>query len=125
MKKITNPNYIYIATFIAPFLVYSLEWSTIYPALTTELFFFYILTFAIAFFLGLMIDRLPAFTFKPIPVFKYNLILIMVIYFIYVIDFLYTGYIPLFAFSKGEISYGGSINYGIPTLHVLLVTFSL
>lgn len=38
---------------------------------------------------------------------------------------LYAGYIPFFAFSTGEASYGGSIEYGIPVLHVILVTFNL
>lgn len=29
MKRVADPNYIYIATFITPFLVYSLQLSTI------------------------------------------------------------------------------------------------
>src|SRR4051794_18882959 len=125
MKKLTNPNFIYIATFITPFLVYTLDWSTIYPQLTPQLFLFYLLTFSIAFFAGVLIDRLPSFTYKKVPVFRYNLLVISGLYCAYTIDCLYTGYLPLLAFSRGEISYSGSINYGIPTFHVLLVTFSL
>jgi hypothetical protein len=125
MKKLTNPNFIYIATFITPFLVYTLEWSTIYPELTPQLFLFYLLTFAIAFFIGVLVDRLPPFSYKKIPAFKYNSPVILGLYVAYTVDCLYTGYLPLLAFSRGEISYGGSINYGIPTFHVILVTFSL
>lgn len=125
MKKFTNPNFIYIGTFIFPFLVYSLEWSTIYPALTPQLFGFYLLTFLIAFLLGLLINKLRAFTYKPIPVFPYNLLVIIGLYFFYWLDCLYAGYVPLFAFSTGEAEYGGNINFGIPTFHVLLVTFNL
>jgi oligosaccharide repeat unit polymerase len=72
-----------------------------------------------------MVERLPAFTYKPIPVFKYNVFVIITLYLFFILDALYTGYVPLFAFSSGDIAYGGSINYGIPTFHVLLVTFTL
>ncbi len=125
MKKIANPNFIYILTFIVPFLVYTLEWSTIYPPLTPELFGFYFLTFLIAFAIGVLIDRQPGFIYKPIPVFQYNLYIITGIYLSYALDFLYMGYIPFFAFSEGKVTYGGSINFGIPTFHVLLITFNI
>ena len=125
MKRITNPNFIYIITFIVPFLVYSLGWSTIYPALSVQLFAFYLLTFFIASLLGFFINKLPAYKYKTIPVFKYNLLVLLLLYFFYWLDCLYSGYVPLFAFSKGEAEYGGNINFGIPTFHVLLVTFSL
>lgn len=125
MRKITNPNFIYIIVFIIPFLVYSLEWSTIYPVLRPELFGFYIFTFLIAFLVGMLIDRTALFIYKPIPVYRHNLSVVIALYIFYCFDFYYSGYIPLFAFSSGQASYGGSINYGIPTIHVLFLTFHL
>ena len=125
MKKITNPNFIYIIAFIIPFLIYSLEWSTIYPPLTSQLFLFFALTFLITFIIGVFIDKLPPLKYKPIPVFPYNGIVIAGLFLFYVLDCAYMGFVPLFTFSKGEATYGGSINFGIPTIHVLVVTFNL
>ena len=125
MNKITNPNFIYIIAFMIPFLIYSLEWSTIYPPLTWQLFLFFAITFAVTLLLGIVIDRLPPFQYKPIPLFPYNGFVIAGLLLFYVVDCLYMGFVPLFAFSKGEANYGGSINFGIPTIHVLFVTFNL
>lgn len=47
------------------------------------------------------------------------------LYLFYVIDITYSGFIPLFAYSSGQADYGGSINYGIPLVHVIAVTFNL
>ena len=123
MKKITNPNFIYILTFIVPFFVYSLGWSTIYPALSVELFAFYAITFFLAFGLGVLIDRLPGFVYNRIPVFRYNGYVILSIYFFFIVDCAYMGYIPLFAYSGGDAAYGES-GFGIPTLHIFGVTFT-
>lgn len=125
MKKITNPNFVYIITFIIPFLVYTLGWSTIYPSLTAELFGFYLLTFIIAFVIGIFIDKLTGFSYKPIPEFRYNLVVVLILYFLYALDCLYMGFVPLFAFSGGEAAYVGGTNFGIPTFHVILITFTL
>ncbi len=125
MKKLANPNFIYILVFIVPFLVYSLGWSTIYPELSAELFGFYLLTFVIALFGGVLVDMLPGFTYKPIPEYRYNLPVMLALFFLFALDCLYMGYIPLFTFAAGEARYGGSINFGIPTLHVIFVTFNL
>lgn len=125
MKKITNPNFIYIITFVVPFLFYTLQWSTIYPALTPELLGFYLLTFIIAFVTGILIERLPGFTYKPIPVFRYNGLVILFLYILYALDCWYMGFVPLLAFYSGNASYAGGVEFGIPTIHVLLVTFTL
>ena len=45
------------------------------------------------------------------------------LYAFYIFDIIYSGFIPLFAFSNG-VNYGGSIGYGIPVAHVLAVTFN-
>lgn len=125
MKKITNPNFIYIITFVVPFLFYTLQWSTIYPPLSPQLLGFYLLTFIIAFAAGILVDKLPGFTYKPIPVFRYNSLVIFFLYVLYALDCWYMGFVPLLAFYAGNASYAGGLEFGIPTIHVLLVTFTL
>jgi oligosaccharide repeat unit polymerase len=125
MKKITNPNFIYIVTFVVPFLVYTLQWSTIYPPLTPQFLGFYLVTFIIAFFIGVLVDKLPPFKFQPIPVFRYNGFVILILFLLYALDCWYAGFVPLFAFYTGDASYAGGLEFGIPTIHVLLITFTL
>jgi hypothetical protein len=125
MKKFANPNFLYILTFIIPFLVYSLGWSKIYPVLSSELFTFYIITFIIAFVLAIVIDRLPGYVYKPIPVFQYNGVVIFLLYIFYIFDCLYSGFIPLLAIISGKLFYIGNLTFGIPTLHVIAVTFNI
>lgn len=124
MKKLTNPNFIYICTFIIPFFVYTLGWSSIYPALTSKLFGFYIVTFSIAFLTGIVIDRLTGFVYHPIPIYKHNLAVIICLYLLYCLDFWYTGFVPMFAYSGGQAGFR-EFKIGIPTFHVVLVTFTI
>jgi oligosaccharide repeat unit polymerase len=125
MKKVANPNFIYILTFVVPFLVYTLQWSTIYPELTSELLGFYLLTFVLAFVIGLLIEKLPGYVYKPIPIFRYNGLVLLGMYIMYTLDCLYMGFVPLFAFYNGDVSYAGGLEMGIPTVHVILITFTL
>lgn len=125
MKKLTNPNFIYIITFLIPFLVYSLAWSTIYPVLTNNLLIFYIITFVIALILGVFIDHLPGVNYKKIPAFPLNIPVIVVMFFFYVLDCWYAGFVPLFKFTEDQNVYQGGQNFGIPTFHVLLITFNI
>lgn len=123
MKKFANPNFIYIIVFIVPFIVYTLEWSTIYPKITSELFSFYFITFSIAFVTGIIISRLPGFVYRPIPVYKYNGLVVAATLFSYVVDLVYMGFVPLFSFSSGQLNYTRE-DIGIPGFHLLLVTFN-
>lgn len=125
MKKIANPNFIYIITFMIPVLVYTLGWSTIYPVLTTQLFTFYLVSFLIAFVMGVLINQLPGFKYKPIPVFKYNGYVIIGLLILHAINVLYAGYVPLIAIVSGNQTYADNRFSGIPTFHVILTTFTL
>src|SRR4051794_30018053 len=100
MKKFTNPNFIYLITFIVPFLVYTLKWSTIYPPITGELLTFYVATFSFAFLTGVLINFLPGFKYNPIPIFPNNGIVIICLIMFFVLDCLYEGFVPLFDFSE-------------------------
>jgi hypothetical protein len=125
MKYLSNPNFIYVITFTAPFLVYFLGWSTLYPSITIELLAFYLFTFSICLFTGYIVNRYVPFHFNYIPVSKYNTFIISFIILFFVADCVYARQIPLFSISSGDESYEGGKTFGIPTVHVIMVTFTL
>lgn len=96
-----------------------------YPDLTTSLLTFYLITFTVCLVIGLIIDKMVAFSFIAIPEFKYNKTVLICLFIYYVADIAYSGFIPLFAYSSGDIEYGPTFNFGIPTLHVIAVTFNV
>jgi len=125
MKFLANPNIIYVGTFTIPFLVYNFGWSTLYPSLSIDLLFFYIITFSFCLLLGYAVNKLAPFKFTPIPISRYNKPIIVFIILFFLIDCVYARQIPLLSLSSGEESYEGGKTFGIPTLHVIMVTFTL
>lgn len=124
MRKIANPNFVYILTFSVPFLVYTLKWSTIYPELQLNLIIFYLSSFVLCAFLGFItLGYTKGLTYHTISISKHNFLVVIFLYIFYLVDIIYSGFVPLFAFSSGT-NYGGSIGYGIPVAHVLAVTFN-
>lgn len=125
MRFLANPNFIYIGTFSVPFLVYNLGWSTLYPVLSSELLIFYLSTFLICGFVGYLIKKVVPFKFERIPISKYNIHFITFIILFFIADCIYARQIPLFSLSSGDESYEGGKTFGIPTVHVIMVTFTL
>lgn len=126
MNKLTNPNLLYILTFSVPFLVYSLQWSTLYPALQFNLILFYALTFAACIGLSIVFSlNRKKIEYHTISASGNNVLVLVLLYVFYLADITYTGYLPLYSFSTGHANYTGSIEYGIPVLHVIAVTFNL
>lgn len=119
-KLILNPYYCYIISFGLALLIYSWEWSEIYPALSLSVTVFLIITFVLAFVVGRLVGRKLVFT--KILISKVNTEIVLSILTGYTIEFIYNGGIPLFFILKGvEIKY---MEFGIPTFHVFLLTFS-
>jgi len=107
-----------------PFIVYTLKWSTIYPELQSNLIVFYLLSFALCALLGFVtLNYTKSLQYHTIGISKHNMLAVSCLYAFYIFDIIYSGFIPLFAFSNG-VNYGGSIGYGIPVAHVLAVTFN-
>lgn len=124
MKKlIANPNFIYIAAFMVPFLFYSLAWSMLYPQLRIPLFLFYLFTFLISSILGVVLHCCKPFTYTTIPVSKFNRLSIRTIYFLYFIEVLYSRKIPLVGLLTGTFEYSED-TFGLPVLHTFLVSFN-
>jgi len=123
MKKlVSNPNFIYIASFIVPFLFYSFGWSNLYPKLGISLFSFYLFTFFICFLLGTLIYFVKPFHYTPVPISKWNNLIILFIYFFYFIEGLYSRKIPLIGFINGTYDYNED-TFGIGAIHTFVDTF--
>ncbi len=124
MKRSANPNYIYVLGFSIPFIIYSFQWSTIYPDLSAALLCFYAATFVICLALGYITNKIIPFQYNKIPVGKYNLIIVIVIYFLYTIEVLYSRQIPFLGILSGSFDYS-EYDFGIPVLHTFLVSFNM
>lgn len=124
MKKlISNPNFIYIISFIVPFVFYTLEWSTLYPALSSGLFIFYVFTFVVCALLGIFINHIKPFNYSAVPVSNSNRLVLFVMYFLYVVEIIYSRKLPLLGLLTGSFSYSED-SFGIPVIHTFLVSFN-
>ena len=121
-RKIYNPNYLYVFTFIFPFVVYSFQWSTLYPPLSASLLIFYVASFALYLLAGYYSNRLKPFYFNTIPKSSYNVLFVTGILGIYLVEILLFRKIPLLGLLSGDFTYGD--NFGIPVVHTLVVSFN-
>lgn len=120
--NLSNPFYIYIYSFLIVFITYTLGWSNLYPNLSLELIFFFILTFLVSYIIGKLSVLNKKLKFSNIKYDNKIYLVTLFIYIGYIIEFIYVGNIPFIS-----IIFGKNYNYttfGIPVFHVLLVTFS-
>lgn len=117
-----NPFFTYIFAFIVAFAVYALNWSYLYPALSGWLIFFFIASFVVSGFLGLYFYKIGYFRYRPFDS-KLNIKLFYTLIILgYIAEFVYSRAIPLFAIlANTGFDY---TEFGIPTFHVILVTFN-
>ena len=122
MQFFKNPFYIYIISFLTVVLIYQLGWSNLYPKLSILLLFFFLGTFIISLCFGAIIDK-----YKPIKYFrivnsKNSGLVIIIIYFLFILEFINNKGIPLIlVFTTEWYEY---TSFGIKTLHPVLVTFT-
>ena len=121
-RKLYNPNYLYVITFILPFLIYSLQWSTLYPPLSASLLLFYLGSFIVYLIAGYLSNRLKPFYFNQISRSSYNVLFVSCILGLYLAEIVLARKIPLFGLLKGDFTYGD--HFGIPVIHTLLVSFN-
>jgi oligosaccharide repeat unit polymerase len=122
-ETLINPYFIYILSFLAVLTAYLFKWSKLFPDIGISLIVFLISSMVIAFFIGRTFSKRDIITFHK---FKFTTKVEWVTYIIllgYAAEFLYHGgNFPLLAiFTKIPLSYH---EFGIPTFHVLLVTFN-
>ncbi|NSL89788.1 oligosaccharide repeat unit polymerase [Chitinophaga sp. Mgbs1] len=122
-KWLTNPFFVYILSFLLVFLVYTLGWSDQYPPLDLSIKVFLFSTFVISFFLAFALEKARKNVFQPIAVQKHKMLIVGLIYFGYVLEFAYSGGVPLLQTIAGGYNYKDF--KGIPTFHVILSTFNI
>ena len=122
LKRIYNPNYLYIISFIFPFIVYSFQWSTIYPPLSSNLLLFYLGSFILYLIAGYFSNKLYPFYYSRIRKSSYNTAFVAAILVLYLGEILIFRKIPLLAIVTGDFTYGD--DFGIPVIHTILVSFN-
>ncbi len=124
LKMLKNPFYIYVLGFTLVFLIYTLEWSDIYPDLTFEMKLFFAITFIFFLSFGIIVDKLKLISrtesrtkVNRISVWFYLLL------FFYVVEMLFERDLPILAIVTGRpaIDY---TEFGIPILHGILISFN-
>ncbi|MFC4800151.1 O-antigen polymerase [Neobacillus sp. GCM10023253] len=117
-----NPYFIYILSFLAVLIAYLFRWSNLFPDLGLPLILFLGSSMVIAYFFGRTFMREKIITFNKIYYKKHLELVTYGILAGYVLEFIYHRNFPLLAvFTKTQLSY---TEFGIPTFHVLLVTFN-
>lgn len=119
-----NPYFIHALSFIAVIIAYLFHWSDLYPSLSTSLLFFLLCTIIIAILIGTIFvkEKIIIFynTSQNNKKFLTNITIGVLVG--YCLEFIYHGTFPLLAiFTGSSLSYH---EFGIPTFHVLLVTFN-
>lgn len=124
MKKIINPFYLYIYVFVIILMLYSLHWSILLPDLSIELIVFLLITFILSLIYGLHIQKCrKSFFSNPFDVSINVNRRVVLLGILYVLEFLYAKRLPLLEIllgTEGFVHFGG-----IPTIHVLLVTYTV
>ncbi|MGZ3764756.1 MAG: O-antigen polymerase [Mucilaginibacter sp.] len=117
-----NPFFTYIIGFLIALIVYQLDWSYLFPALSISLAFFLIITFLISGAIGLYVHRKGALKYYEHSN-KLNVNwFVFAITIGYMLNFAYARQIPLISIANnGDIDYR---EFGIPTFYVILATFT-
>src|SRR6478609_9246852 len=119
-----SPYFCYAFSFSIAIVFYLLGWSKLYPHLSVALLLFLLSTIIANILLGWKITKAQSIEFKRIIFSKASVPFLITgfIYALWTLDFLYEGGIPL-----AKILLNQPYNYrlfGIPSLHVFIVTFS-
>ena len=123
MKPFCNPFYIYICTFSVTISLYSLRWSDFFIDLSWQLICFFIFSFAISLIFGFYLSKWRRNVYGVLEFVNKDKSIALFIILSYILEFLYSKNVPLlsiFVSSDTFIHFGG-----IPTFHVLLVTYNV
>lgn len=115
---IINPFFWYSIIWLIVLILYNLDYSELYEPLHQGLFVFILSTILIAFAIGIIFQR----HFKKIQRvnirYKTKYLSVCLIVVLFIIEFIYCGYIPFF-------NPRGYYDFGIPTIHVICVTYAV
>jgi hypothetical protein len=119
-----NPYLCYAVSFSVAIVAYLFGWSELYPALSTSLLLFLLATIVIHMLAGIRVSQKRAVDFRPIN-FRRDSVPVIITVFLFVlwgVECWHGGGIPLLKILLRQ-PYDYKI-FGIPTVHVFLVTFS-
>ncbi|MGL5050184.1 MAG: O-antigen polymerase [Fusobacteriaceae bacterium] len=117
-----NPFYLYSLIWLLVIIIYNFGWSGIYPKLTLETYVFFILTISLSFIIGFMLRKKYKICIRENKV-ERIFVPILIIVLGHVLQFIYVGKIPLIEQLR-KTGYMYIDFSGIPTFHVLLLTFN-
>lgn len=132
MNFIVNPFFIYFISFLVVLISYQLNWSYLYPEINFDLYFFIFSTILFSFVLGVIYHCVFNKTInspKEMCFFKKTstssiIIKSFIVLLFYCIEFFYEKSIPLISMMLGVSKPGDYLEFGIPSIHVLIVAFS-
>jgi hypothetical protein len=123
-RLLRNPLYIYLIGFALSFLVYLLDWSALYPSISTSMIVFFSITFFCFGSLGLAIKYLKLIQ-RTYSQTNASLIIrgAVILLFFYCVEFIVEGDIPLISKLSGRagVHY---MEFGVPLLHGVLISFN-
>ncbi len=121
----TNPYFCYATAFAVALAMYPLGWSALYPRLSAALIIFLAVTIVLHILGGIIFARKGLAKFRKVVPRNSSsapLWVTLCLYGLWLLEFLHAGGVPLLlVVFKHPFDYR---QFGIPTLHVLIVTFS-
>lgn len=118
-----NPFYIFSIAIVGVIGIYSLGWSSLFPTLSFELISFLIMLLIVALILGFVFSKNQKIIFRPINGTNNLTKITILIFLVYCLSAVYSGGFPFI--NKIITSYDNRYTeFGLPTIHVFLVTFN-
>lgn len=122
LSLLKNPFFLYCTTLCIVIILYVLGWSELFPPLSEDVIFFFIVTFIISILCGHFIQNKKPIEYTEVHPLGTRKVLI-IIYLLYSISFIYNGGIPLvLILSKTDFFYKDF--YGIPYFQSIITTFT-
>ena len=122
---ISNPYVIFSSLWVIVLLLYSLDWSNLYPVLSTKLTLFLVGTITVTSICGYFTWRRKTFevyfienTSRYYPVLRKYVRWILILM---VLDIIYSGYIPLVVYMNGPSNSSTYLDFGMPFVHIIVV----
>lgn len=121
-----NPFFYYAFSFILALCLYNLDWSDLYPTISSSLFVFIISTIFIAIFFSIFFLKTISKSFDDLSKLRDQIlisksntkIIILIVTILISLEYIYYGGIPIISVLMGkEFNYQ---DFGIPTLHVFI-----
>lgn len=117
-----NPFFMFILSFVGILVLYAFGWSNIYPPLSSDVIFFFIIAFLMAAILGYFVWKSKVITFQKVTGTKHIVGLVVFVLAGTLVEGIYHGGFPLQLMLMGRDSRYAV--FGIPSVHVLLLTLT-